>query len=117
MFIALTMAVPLQYVLFSVKIPFFVQDPSILHALNWIGLVVTLLGLVVYHIAKDPDEDEDATEEEKAANVIAMSPTVSPFGSRTPGMASPAPPNRKLKNSYRADSHDTESGRGRRGSF
>lgn len=39
MMVALTMAVPLQYILFAVKTPYFVPDPNKLSWLNIVGLV------------------------------------------------------------------------------
>ena len=106
--LALTMAVPLQYIVFAVEIPFFVpkDDTQVLSALNWVGLAVTVIGLAAYHAAKDPDEDADADSDDEEAGglrdlrVGSMSPTVSPFGARgtpTPGGMSPAAARRRLQ--------------------
>jgi len=39
MMVALTMAVPLQYLVFAVKTPYFVPVATPLHTLNYVGLV------------------------------------------------------------------------------
>uniref|UniRef100_A0A7S1C895 EamA domain-containing protein n=1 Tax=Bicosoecida sp. CB-2014 TaxID=1486930 RepID=A0A7S1C895_9STRA len=101
MMVALTMAVPLQYIVFAVEIPFFVPVSSSLSALNWVGLAVTVIGLAAYHSAKDPDEVEPDSDDEEGGRgltigVGGMSPTVSPFGARGTPTASPRMASRRV---------------------
>lgn len=97
MMVALTMAVPLQYLVFSIRTPYFNPVTTPLHALNFVGLAITLVGLVGYHWAKEPaPQEEVATERDANAisrqHIASMSPSLAPFTPRlshTP-KASPA---------------------------
>lgn len=87
MMVALTMAVPLQYLVFAVKVPYFVPTSTPVGWLNIVGLVVTVVGLVGYHWAKEPDqEEEEATDESARAltrsRMTTMSPSMAPFTPR-----------------------------------
>ena len=66
MMVALTMAVPLQYLVFSIRTPYFNPVTTPLHALNFVGLAITLVGLVGYHWAKEPAPQEEVATERDA---------------------------------------------------
>lgn len=114
MMVALTAAVPLQYIVFAIDIPFFVpaSAQADLSVLNWVGLVITVAGLAVYHYAKDPDEVDDGSDDEdggamRSVRVGSMSPTVSPWGARGTMTPQQSPASRRRGTTTRpVESHE-----------
>jgi drug/metabolite transporter (DMT)-like permease len=59
MVVANTVAVPLQFILFTIKIPFFNEVKSDSHFLNWVACAITVAGLVCYQWVQEGGEEDD----------------------------------------------------------
>ena len=57
MVVANTVAVPLQFILFTVKIPFFNEVKSDSHFLNWVACAITVAGLVCYQWVQEGGDE------------------------------------------------------------